>query len=150
MPGFQNFCMDDNRSWFKDYANMWPNVTAVEVTYKATKKGSLPRKLTADSINCKNPFKTFEEGSKEWKEWVDLLDKDPDISRDIILNNRVDWNGTYAWDDEHRAKYMLDEIPLDESYKSFILSRRTEAQIEKAAKSRCLRSMIEWDFCLHN
>jgi hypothetical protein len=76
-PAFQNFCMDDCRTYCKrsetDPKSIWPFVNGIKLMYSITPKGSPLRKLAVDSLTYKNPLHTNKKGSAAWKEWKALL-----------------------------------------------------------------------------
>jgi hypothetical protein len=142
-PAFQNYCMDDIRQDAKNERNHWVYIKSVESVYKVSKKTSMLRKFTADVLCCHNPFDKHKPGSKDRADWERLMDRCHDIAVDMAKAAVKKWNGTNPWDDEHRGSYMEEEVPLGDLWEQQILSRRSRADIEKAAKAKCIQSVIE-------
>jgi len=101
-PGFQNFCMDDCRTYCKDSdtnANiLWPHIPYIELMYFVAPRGSRLRKLALDSLTYKNPLHTNKKGSAAWKKWKDLLTGQnaeeawkSDLREDFALEAGKDW-----------------------------------------------------------
>jgi len=97
-PAFQNFCMDDCRTYCKgseiDPKNSpWPFVEGIKKMYSITPRGSKLRKLAVDSLSYKNPL---HENKKEWKAlltgqnsreaWIN------DLREDFAVEAGTDWN----------------------------------------------------------
>ena len=143
VPAFQNMCMDDCRTYCQDGSESWPFIEGVETMYKVSGKGSVLRKFAAHSMACKSPFELHDEGSKPYKDWEALVTKYRDIAIDMAVAAGKNWNDTLPWDDGNRAAYMLEEVPLEDAWDEYILSTRTKAEIKKAAKAKCIRSIIE-------
>lgn len=140
-PGFQNAVMDEIREASK-VAKEALSVFAVNTRYNNTKKGSLLRRFTADTMNCKDPFQRFEEGSEAWKRWEEVLHNHKDLSFDMAKAEKR-WIGVRPWDDTCRGRYMVEEPPLDELWEAQILAKRTKEEITAAANAKCVRSIIE-------
>ncbi|KAH6667569.1 hypothetical protein B0J14DRAFT_489561 [Halenospora varia] len=111
--------------------------------YKLGNRGSLLRKFGCHWMASNNPFLTEEEHSLQYKEWEKLLDKCEDLKTDMAMQAGRNWNGTFAWRDEHREQYMEKVIPLEEIWERLILSRSSRAEIESEAGKKDLRSMFE-------
>jgi hypothetical protein len=101
-PAFQNFCMDDCRTYCKaselDPDQPWPFVYGIKQMYSITPKGSPLRKLAVDSLTYKNPLQEKKKGSAVWKEWKALLtgqnSKEAwinDLREDFALEAGRDW-----------------------------------------------------------
>lgn len=142
--------MDDCRTYCEDPTNPWPFIEGIETMYMNSKRGSLLRKFAAHSMVVQNPFVKNAEGSKEFKNWEHLLQRISDITVDITMAAGKQWNGTQPWDDEHRAAYVLKEVPLEERWEKHILSTRTKSDIKKDAKAKCIRSIIELEHLERN
>jgi hypothetical protein len=134
--------MEDYQTYCKQSPNVWPSVAGVELIYKLTPEGSLFRKFAAHSVSCKPPSEQHEERSEERKDWNDLFDRCPELSKDMARMGKS-WNGTLAWDEVHRVEYMVDEAPVDERWEAMILNARSREEIERAAENGCRRSKIE-------
>jgi hypothetical protein len=143
VPAFQNIGMDDCRAFCQDETQPWPFIQGVETMYKVSGKGSTLRKFAAHSMACKNPFEKYKEGTKEYKKWEALVKEYQDIAFDMAVAAGKNWNGTLPWDDENRAAYMVEEVPLEEAWEKYILSTRTKADIKKNSKAKCIRSIVE-------
>lgn len=134
--------MDDYQAFCKQSPHLWPSVSGIELIYKLAPKGSLFRRFAAHSVSCKPPFEMHEEGSEKHKEWANFLDRCPDLVKDMALMGKS-WNGKFAWDDDHRAAYIVEEIPIDQRWEDLILTARPKEDIERAAEKGCRRSKIE-------
>lgn len=120
----------------------WPSIAGIELIYKLSEKGSLFRKFAAHSMSSKPPLEMHKEGSNEYNEWKEFLDRCPDLVLDMALMGKK-WDGTFAWDDVHRKEYMVNEVPVDKRWEDIILSTRSKKGIKKAAQNGCWRSKIE-------
>ena len=101
-PAFQNFCMDDCRTYCKasdtDPTSPWPFVEGIQQMYSITPKGSFLRKLAVDSLTYRNPLHMNKKGSAAWKEWKVLLTGQNsseawinDLREDFALEAGKDW-----------------------------------------------------------
>jgi hypothetical protein len=142
-PAFQNWCMDTVREYCKMPDREWPVLEVVDAIYKTSCKDSKFRKFAAHSMARESPFEKYEEGSEMYKSWNTLLKNSPDLGIDIALVAGKEWNGIYPWDDEHRQAYLEDEVDLDQRWEYQILAARSIEEIKVAAKSNCIRSILE-------
>ncbi|KAN0117074.1 hypothetical protein V8E51_003051 [Hyaloscypha variabilis] len=85
---------------------------------------------------CMDDYQT-----REHKVWNDLLDRCPELVKDMALMAKA-WNGTVAWDDVNRH-YMAEEGSLDELWEDIILMARSKGDAAKAAVNGCHKSKIE-------
>jgi BTB/POZ domain len=104
-PGFQNFCMDDCRTYCKGSDTNparfpWPFVKGIKQMYATTPRGSRLRALARDSLSYKNPLQENKKGSAVWKEWRALLTGQSskeswvnDLREDFALEVGKDWKG---------------------------------------------------------
>ena len=143
VPAFQNLCMDDCRRFCQDAGNTWPSLFGIEAMYTRTKTGSLLRKLAAHSMLYDNPLRVHAKGSKERKKWEVLMAKVPDLKDAVAEEAGRRWEHAKPWDDENRGEYMEDEEPLEKRWDKHIFRGRTKAEIQKEAKAKDIRSMIE-------
>jgi hypothetical protein len=101
-PAFQNFCMDDCRTYCKasetDPTQPWPFIKGIKLMYSITPRGSELRKLAVDSLTYKNPLQEHKKGSAVWKQWKTLLtgqnSKDAwvnDLRENFALEAGTDW-----------------------------------------------------------
>jgi hypothetical protein len=102
--------MDDYQTWCQKNPQSWPSATGIELIYNLATKGSLFRKFAAHSVHCKPPLEVCQEGSREHMVWNDLLERCPELVKDMALMGKA-WNGTVAWDDVNRFHYMVEEVP---------------------------------------
>jgi hypothetical protein len=103
-PAFQNFCMDDCRTYCKasetdPKSSPWPFVEGIKKMYSITPRGSKLRKLAVDSLSYKNPLHENKRGSAVWKEWKALLTGQNsreawinDLREDFAVEAGTDWN----------------------------------------------------------
>jgi hypothetical protein len=97
----------------------------------------------ADWIDRQNPFQWCEEGSEAWVACETLLQQFSELGTDLAKASWKRWDTTSPSDEEHRASYTEEERSLEGVWKEWILARRSRAEIEEAAKSRCFRGAIE-------
>ncbi len=102
-PAFQNFCMDDCRTYCKASETdpkhtPWPFVEGIKKMYSITPRGSNLRKLAIDSLSYKNPLHENKKGSAVWKEWKALLTGQnsreawiDDLREDFAVEAGTDW-----------------------------------------------------------
>jgi len=102
-PAFQNFCMDDCRTYCKlsdtnPTKFPWPFINGIKQMYSITPKESRLRKLAVDSLSYKNPLHKNRKGSAAWKEWKALLTGQHsqeawinDLREDFALEAGKDW-----------------------------------------------------------
>jgi hypothetical protein len=124
----------------------WPNVEEARYVYKSTPAGSELRKLVADTLAYRNPFQVHGDESEEYGAWEGLLREVPhgtDLSVDMNLAAGKKWNGTKPWDDEHRSRFTVEEVSIDERWEKLILSKRSKEATEMAAEAGCLLSKLE-------
>jgi hypothetical protein len=134
--------MDDYQTWCQKNPQSWPSATGIELIYNLATKGSLFRKFAAHSVHCKPPLEVCQEGSREHMVWNDLLERCPELVKDMALMGKA-WNGTVAWDDVNRFHYMVEEVPVDERWEDIILMARLKDDIAKAAVNGCRKSKME-------
>lgn len=143
-PSFQNYVMDDNIHAYKTEKKNWIYVASFDSIYKnTTTRASLLRKLAVDVLTFYNPFQIHQEGSKAWGEWDALRQKYPDLSKDLAEAEGMQWNGTHPWDHEHRASYMVKEVPLEQTWEKQILAKRSKSEIIEGKRVHDIRSIIE-------
>jgi hypothetical protein len=105
-PAFQNFCMDDCRSYCKasetDDMQPWPFIQGIKQMYSLTRPEAKLRKLAIHSLSYKNPLQENKKGSLAWKEWKSLLtahvseEDEPwlqEIQVDFVEEVGKDWDG---------------------------------------------------------
>jgi hypothetical protein len=80
--------MEDTRRAARHEANHWVYVSGIGNIYKIAGKGTLLRRYAADLINCEDPFRKFAKGSKELKEGDSLLERHPDLARDMATSDK--------------------------------------------------------------
>ncbi|TVY89624.1 hypothetical protein LAWI1_G007479 [Lachnellula willkommii] len=130
----------------REYANydprQWMSAEDVQVRWKITDTGSMPRKLVADSLACNHPL--HNEDLEAQKLWTKVLQKYPNLSTDIHKAGAKKWNGTQPWDDEHRTSYMIpDTVSLEQRWEDQILAKRSREEVKAAADGGCLKSRLE-------
>jgi hypothetical protein len=54
------------------------------------------------------------------------------------------WGGTCPWEDEHRDRYLEDQISLNGRWDTAILLRTNEEEIEKKKAKGSRRAEMEW------
>lgn len=92
-PAFGNLCMDRHfRQACETEPKHWMYASNIELVYSMTPEDSLPRKFTADQMNCLNPLKRYKEGGAKWLEWNTMLDRCPDLRAD--MEKQLVKNGT--------------------------------------------------------
>ncbi|TVY78502.1 hypothetical protein LSUE1_G005935 [Lachnellula suecica] len=136
---FQNGCMEDLRECVTREG--WPSIEDAKLIYDITDKGSLLRKFVSDVLACKNPLRSDDLDERE--KWDALLVSLPDLSMDIHRAGARNWNGTKAWDSEHRLSYMVPETSLAIRWEQQILAKRTRDEIKIAADGGDLLSQIQ-------
>ncbi|KUJ07535.1 uncharacterized protein LY89DRAFT_631082 [Mollisia scopiformis] len=149
-PAFQNWCIDIYRNKLLLAANRSPHRDNVRLAYEKSGKGSKLRKFLAHCSARLGPLESHAEGSDQHTAWKVLFQEFPDLTYDIAAIAGKDWKGTMPWDDEHRALYVEDEIPLENQWESQILLARDKDAIKEAASTGCVCSIIELDHLERN
>ncbi|CZR61647.1 uncharacterized protein PAC_11544 [Phialocephala subalpina] len=147
-PAYQNHCMDLMRNDFRshygttrDYKRVL--IEDIESAYNHTSKGSLLRVFMVDLVCSKDVWGTLPKGSTEQKEWEALSENNTDFKRDTLTRLPQPWLGTFPWDEQYREGYLEDEERLDETWEKLILASRSLSDIEEAARTGEVKSIIE-------
>lgn len=127
----------------------WPlvkkGIDDMRIAYQLGDKDSILREYSTSCVVCHNPFVHYAPGSIEHRAWSDLFEELPDLALDVARAAGKAWSGAYAWDDQHRNLFMVEEPALGQLWEEHILRTRSREEIEAAAGKGCVRSLIELD-----
>ena len=116
---------------------------AIELIYERTPRDSLLRTFAAHSMHCAPPLEKHKEGSNKGIQWLQMLNRCPDLKEDLAFKGKS-WDGTLAWDDVHRGDYMVPTVPIEQLWEDLILSSgQTKEDIQEAAKKGDRKRKIE-------
>ena len=137
MPAFQNSCVDMLRNYFaKEHADekAYPNIEDVKRIYDTSTKYNQTRYLAADALARRVLSQHRRDGSnRESRTWASAITRVSGLMADLSWTGAQDWDGKLPWDDSHRSRYMVDEVPLEQLLEERILKPKREREAAESA-----------------
>lgn len=126
-PGFQNCLMDRARKEYENEGDHYMRPDILYGIYLTTKEDSLMRILATDIMGKLRVMEKLEKKTKKGRkgksDWNDCFKNFPDMKKDSNAA-LIKWNEAegYPWNKVYRARYLVEERPLDELWEGRILT----------------------------